>query len=561
MARGPRLFSQQSTTSLPICPSPEPAQKSSGAEEDLRWTQRDTVLITYADQIRSEQSSPLAALKEWLVDYGLQEALSTVHLLPFCPYSSDDGFSVIDYLQVDPDSGTWEDIASLGEEFELMYDLVLNHISSQSDWFSAYLRGESPYDQFFIESDPALDHSQVVRPRSLPLLTEVETSQGPRHVWTTFSADQIDLNYESPALVARMLRILVEYARRGARIIRLDAVAFLWKRLGTSCIHLAETHEMVRVMHDLMEHLAPRTLLLTETNVPHQENISYFGSVEDSGQGDEAHMVYQFSLPPLLLDAFLSGDASAIQQWLATLAPPPPGCTFFNFTASHDGVGVRPLEGLVSDERLAKLVQAVEARGARVNMRRKADGTDSPYELCITWRDALAPEHADPELHVRRILASQAVMLGLQGMPAVYFHTLVGTPNDNKGVEASGIYRRINRRKYDRQELDQALEDPTRQSIFQGMARMLSVRREEPAFHPHALQTVVDPQNESVLAFLRTSIDGSQRILVACNFSDQKQSIRVTPGVSMCELLSGGLVDPCESLELAPGQAVWLTPE
>ncbi|CAE7479666.1 gtfA, partial [Symbiodinium sp. CCMP2456] len=299
-------------------------------EAGPRWNERDVVLITYADQLRSDEGaqSPLVALREWLVENGLEKVLSTVHLLPFCPYSSDDGFSVIDYLAVDPDSGTWEDIAALGEPFELMFDLVLNHISQHSEWYAAYKRGESPYDRFFIEADPALDYTQVTRPRSLPLLTAVETSRGPRHVWTTFSDDQIDLNYGEPLVLARMLRILVEYAMRGARIVRLDAITYLWKRLGTTCVHLPETHEVVKLMRDVLAAYSPRTLVLTETNVPHVENISYFGQLDPrTGEADEAHMVYQFSLPPLLLEAFLSGDATALRDWLTNLDPPPPGCT------------------------------------------------------------------------------------------------------------------------------------------------------------------------------------------------------------------------------------------
>jgi len=120
------------------------------------------------------------------------------------------------------------------------------------------------------------------------------------------------------------------------RIARLDAVAFLWKELGTNCLHLPETHELVKLFRDVCEIVAPRAIILTETNVPHAENVSYFG------QGDEAHMVYQFSLPPLLLHAFITGNGQYLTHWASGLEPPPAGCTFFNFTASHDGVGVRP---------------------------------------------------------------------------------------------------------------------------------------------------------------------------------------------------------------------------
>ena len=354
-----------------------------------------------------------------------------------------------------------------------------------------------------------------------------------------------------------MLRILVEYARRGARVVRLDAIAFLWKRLGTSCLHLMETHELVKLMRDVLAAYSPPTLVLTETNVPHAENVSYFGD------GDEAHMVYQFSLPPLLLDAFLSGDATAICSWLSDLQPPPPGCTFFNFTASHDGVGVRPLEGLVSDERLGKLVEAVRERGALVNTRRQADGSDAPYELNIAWVDALKPNQANPTLHVKRVLSSQAVMLALQGMPAVYFHTLVGTPNDHAGVTESGINRRINRHKYEYQELNALLHEAgsLQREIFDGMQNLLAKRRAEKAFHPEAKQRVIEAGVESMLAFERVSSDEQQRIFVATNFAEEEQNLRRPKSYQgkLLDLITDETIESGESLQIEPGSTVWLT--
>ncbi len=281
------------------------------ASSSQLWDQRDVVLITYADQVRGTDESPLRAQQRFLLDQSLDQVIRCVHLLPFCPYTSDDGFSVVDYLAVDPASGTWDDIASLRGSFDLMFDLVLNHASQQHEWFQGYLRGDEEYADFFIDQDPTADLSQVVRPRSLPLLTEFESSSGTKHIWTTFSADQVDLNYANPRVMLAMLETLVEYARRGARIIRLDAIAFLWKEVGTSCLHLPQTHAAVKLMRRVLDRVAPGTLVLTETNVPHRENISYLGDGHD-----EAHMVYQFSLPPLLLDAIHSQDTSVMRAWL-----------------------------------------------------------------------------------------------------------------------------------------------------------------------------------------------------------------------------------------------------
>ncbi len=525
------------------------------------WSERDVVLITYPDQLRSASATPLATFTAWLRATGLDQLLSTVHLLPFCPYSSDDGFSVIDYLSIDPEAGDWNDIAGLGERVDLMFDLVLNHISRHSDWFRQYLAGAPPYDQFFIEADPALDYRQVVRPRNLPLLTPVETERGVKHLWTTFSDDQIDLNYANPEVLLRMLRVLLEYCQRGARIVRLDAIAFLWKVVGTNCLHLPETHEVVKLMRDVTSEAFPGTLMLTETNVPHAENISYFG------RGDEAHMVYQFSLPPLLLDAFTSGDAVYLRRWLETLDPPPAGCTFFNFTASHDGIGVRPLEGLVPDDRFERVVRAVQDRGGLISTRTQPDGTASPYELNITFVDALSPtvagEPADSERHMRQFLTSQAVMLSLPGIPAVYFHSLVGTRNDYAAARDTGINRRINRHKYELQELEAHLQaaETLAPGIYAGYRTLLATRRDQPAFHPEAPISLIGGVPDSVLALLRTSLDGEQQVFVAANFGHENVVLR--PAELVDESHRGAFTDlfggaQREAAQLPPGGFVWL---
>ncbi|MGI9455615.1 MAG: alpha-amylase family glycosyl hydrolase [Aeoliella sp.] len=544
----------------------EYASSESFACAESHWSERDAILITYADQIRSADLVPLATLRDWLHTTGLDELLPIVHLLPFCPYSSDDGFSVIDYLEVDPDTGEWDDIAQLGEHVDLMFDLVLNHISRESEWFQKYLVGEAPYDKFFIEVDTAVDLSSVVRPRSLPLLTAVETSRGTQHVWTTFSDDQIDLNYAEPELLLRMLRVLLEYAKRGARIVRLDAVAFLWKELGTNCLHLAQTHEVIKLMREVVADAFPRTILLTETNVPHDENVSYFGA------GDEAHLVYQFALPPLLLDAFIHGDAVYFRHWLENLDSPPNGCTFLNFTASHDGIGVRPLEGLLPDNRFDGVIEAARARGGLINTRRSADGNDIPYEINITYVDALSPtienELPNDELHARRFLASQAVMLALPGIPAVYLHSLVGTRNDKAGVKSSGLSRRINRHKYELIELDSHLVDAESLAgrIHQGYRRMLEVRRQHTAFHPDARLRLLEGFTDTMLAFDRVSLDGNERIVIVANFGDQ-QAIELSQldgpsGGRFRDLLAGDGTQFHDGLFTLPaGDCAWLLGE
>ncbi|MCH1494517.1 MAG: sugar phosphorylase [Rubripirellula sp.] len=528
-------------------------------DEDL-WTEKDVVLITYADQICSSNASPLQTQQEFLLDHRLNKLISCVHLLPFCPYTSDDGFSVVDYLAVDQASGSWSDIEQLGQSFDLMFDLVLNHASQKSEWFQRFLAGDPEYNEFFIEMDSKADLSKVVRPRSLPLLTEFSSDAGSKHVWTTFSADQVDLNYANPRVMMRMLEILVEYARRGARVIRLDAIAFLWKELGTTCLHLPQTHAAVKLMRRVVDLVVPGTLLLTETNVPHAENLSYFGD-----GSDEAHMVYQFSLPPLIMDAVHSHDTSILKNWLSELQPPNVKTTFFNFTASHDGIGVRPLEGIVPEHRIQELVEIVRQRGGMVNTRQVSGVGDRPYELNLTYLSAVTGDDSEGVTRrVKRFLATQALMLSMQGIPAVYFHSLVGSPNDYEGVRTSGQNRRINRHKYDRGELDLALSDfnGVQRRVFDGYCRLLEVRKRQPAFHPSASQEVIDLPTNGLIG-LRRVAKGGETLVSLVNLSGQATAIG-------CDLIGRGTyfdeiseerIYSQQSIEMSPYQVRWLTAE
>ncbi len=522
-----------------------------------RWDQSDVVLITYGDQLHREGETPLHTLGSVLSETGLNKLIKTVHILPFCPYTSDDGFSVVDYLAVDASLGNWDDIHYLRQHAQLMFDLVLNHASQQCAWFQGYLAGDPNYEGYFIEVDPAEDLAGVTRPRSLPLLTPFQTSEGTRHVWTTFSADQVDLNYANPRVLLDMLNVFLFYIQQGAGIIRLDAIAYLWKRLGTSCIHLPETHAVVKLLRDIVDIVAPHVILLTETNVPHAENVTYFG------EGDEAHMVYQFSLPPLLLDALLSQDARAFNQWLHGLRATPEGTTFFNFTASHDGIGVRPLEGLVPVERVAQLADAVRARGGMVGTKRNPDGSDSPYELNITYVDALSdPGQNDPASHAQRFLASQAIMLALRGIPGIYFHSLFGTRNDLAAAQASGIPRRINRRKFAWQDLQQPLSDDNslQARILHGYRHLLEIRIRQEAFHPDGSQDVCQHDDPALVAFQRISPGFTQRILVTANLRRAPITIDVTQLTSASrarDLLTGQVAEN-GCFPLGPCQVAWL---
>jgi sucrose phosphorylase len=528
-----------------------------------KWDEQDVVLISYGDTIISkDEDASLRCLKDF-TDAWLKDTFNVIHLLPIFPYTSDDGFSVADYRAIRTDLGTWKDVNALGDNFDLMFDFVLNHCSRVSLYFSDFRADREPYKDFFIYEDPKADWSKVVRPRSSPLLTEIPTHEGLRHVWTTFSADQVDLNYRNPAVLLEMLDILFFYLTQGSRITRLDAIAFLWKEVGTNCLHLPQTHEVVKLMRDLVEHACPGAILLTETNVPHEENISYFGD------GDEAQMVYQFSLPPLLLHAIHSGTTEYLYDWLKNLSPPPAGCTYFNFTASHDGIGVRPLEGLLPDEELKQLLDDMRAGGAYVSTRRNTDGVDVPYEINVTYYDAFRnPGHQSAPWQVSRFLLSQTVALSLRGVPGVYLHSLLGTPNDHKRVEVTGMTRAINRHQWDIDELSALLEvhESSTSILMNEYTRRIQVRREQPAFHPDAEQMVLDLDDE-VLGIMRVSESG-QKIVALYNFTKTFRMVnngvlRALLGSDMdhwIDLLSDQkLVQDDGGLKLKPYACHWLT--
>lgn len=529
------------------------------------WDESDTVLITYGDTVCHADQAPLQTLKGFL-DTHLRDAFSMVHVLPFFPWSSDDGFSVTDFRAVKKELGTWEDIESLNEHFDLAIDMVLNHCSRENLWFLDYIFGEEPACQYFIEADPDEDDlSAVVRPRALPLLSGVRTHRGMRHVWTTFSNDQIDLNYKNPDVLVEFIDILLYYVRRGARMIRLDAVAYLWKEIGTSCIHLPQTHEVVKLFRDILSEIEPAALIMTETNVPHEENISYFG------QGDEAHIVYQFSLPPLLLYSLWSANTQYLTQWARGISEMdlPQECTFLNFTASHDGIGMRPLEGLVPKEEIGEMLEAMRERGGYVSTKTNSDGTESPYELNITYFDAFRqPLGSENQFHIPKFLLSQTVALTLRGVPAVYFHSLTATPNDNNGVERTGMTRSINRKHWDLSELQVLMSNPESETgrVFEAYGRLLRLRRRYKAFHPNAAQEILELPN-GLFGIKRVSCDGEQCIIGLFNFS--RHIIHLSPEevfgeqapLTWHELIRDQIIDSRDApFCMVSYGAMWLTP-
>lgn len=515
------------------------------------WDEKDVVLITYADQFSAKGEKALPVFTRFYNEW-LARTFSHVHLLPFYPWSSDDGFSVIDYHSVAPETGSWQDVAELKQSASLMFDFVCNHMSAKSEWFANYLAQKPGFDDFFISVDPETDLSAVTRPRALPLLTPFKLQDGSvRHLWTTFSDDQIDLNFASPQVLIAMVDVLLHYLAEGARYIRLDAVGFMWKIPGTSCIHLEQTHCLIQLFRAITDAVAPGTVIITETNVPHKDNISYFGDGEN-----EAQMVYQFSLPPLVLHAVHRQDVKALCQWAGSLALPSTKTTWFNFLASHDGIGLNPLRGILPESEILSLVEKLQQEGALVNWKNNPDGTRSPYEINVTYLDALSSQDSPDDERIARYILAHAVLLSFPGVPAVYIQSILGSRNDYEGVERLGYNRAINRKKYTAGQVDLELNNKQsiRHKIYSRLSEFIAIRRGEHAFHPDA-QAMFESLDEQILKIVRVA-DNGERITALFNFSHNVHTVyeKVLSGV---ELLSGQAIDGTE-LTLNPWQVMWI---
>ena len=481
------------------------------------FSQKDMVLITYADQFQFAQAPALRGLA-WFAEKYLSGAFNTIHILPFFPYSSDDGFSVIDYYRVEQDFGDWTDIRALAKHFRLMIDGVFNHVSRESAWFQKYKEGKEPCNQYFITVAPDVDLSAVMRPRTTPLLTAVLTAQGERQVWTTFSADQIDLNFANPQVLLEIIDVLLFYVEQGAGIIRIDAVPFLWKEIGTDCIHRPQTHAIIKLLRAVLDVAAPNVVIITESNVPFDENISYLGDLSAlDGQGDEAQLVYQFSLGPLVLHALSSGNACKLSNWVDTLPAP---YDYFNFIASHDGIGLLPAQGILSDPDIQALIDQTEAHGGLLSYKTDAQGNRQVYELNISLYDFLNdPAQPKDGLDQARYLTSQIIMMELAGVPGVYVHSLFGSGNCRQCVDESGRARSINREKFQVEALKRELAGETRAAgILSRYLSLAAVRSAHPAFSPAAGQRVLR-LDERVFALLRQDAASGECILCLSNLS------------------------------------------
>lgn len=525
-----------------------------------KWDQADIAVICYGNNLLSTEQLPLQNLKQFL-DQHLHECINIVHILPFFPFCSDDGFAVKDYFQVNPELGDWTHIQEIADQYKVMADLVINHGSSSSQWFANFMAGEGEGHDFFYTTHADAPISDVVRPRTSPLLRPTETAHGLQHVWCTFSHEQVDFDFRNPEVLKTFVRIIRFYLDQGVRLFRLDAVAFLWKQPGTSCLNLPETHEVVRLLRLLVEQAQSDAIIITETNIPNRENLSYFGNA------NEAHWVYNFSLPPLLLNTMITGNCGYLRQWLMSMPPAQNGTAYFNFIASHDGIGLRPAEGLLSDSEIAALITTMQGFGGEISWRAAENGIKKPYEINIALFDALQGTIAGPDQwQIPRFLCAHAIMMALEGIPAFYIHSLLATGNDYERLQQTGHSRAINRHQWQMETLEATLAAPqsANSQVFRQLRSLIELRQRQPAFHPNATQFTLQ-LGEHLFGFWRQSMDRRQSIFCIFNVHNQPHALRVADlnlvlTDNWHDLVSGDVLEPTtETLDLSPYQVLWLS--
>ena len=522
----------------------------------INISEKTSLVISYGDNIYSSQSSSMKIFQKFF-QKNLEKLFDTIHFLPFYPSSSDSGFAVKDHYQIDKKIGNWSDLKKISKSKKIMADVVINHASARGLWFKNFLKRKKPGKDYFLTVNSKFNTSKVVRPRDHKLLKKIKIFEKNDYLWRTFSPDQIDLNFKNPSVLLRFIKIIIHLINNGVTIFRLDAIAYLWKQNGTKCINLSQTHEIIKLLRVVTSLLNVQTLIITETNLPEKENLSYFG------KNNEANWVYNFSLPPLLIHAFLFENSSYLNQWSRKLPSTKHGNCYLNFIASHDGIGIRPTEGILNEKTLSSFLKRLKKNGSKFSYRKVQNKSKKVYEANITVFDALRKSDFDPKglFFLERYISAHAIMISFEGVPAVYFNSLFGKSNDEAKYIITGNNRDVNRYKWNFNNITTKLRDKkSKQSIFyRNIGALLETKRKQKAFHPNASRININ-LGPKIFCFKRISKDKKQSIICMTNLSSKIQTPNFKKIGNYRDLLNSNLkFREGTSLILKPFQTVWLT--
>ena len=521
-------------------------------------SEKTSIVICYGDSIFSTSQKHLIKNFQSFFQKKLSRYFNTVHFLPFYPSSSDSGFAVKDHYKIDSKLGNWSDINKFSKKIDVMADVVINHSSARGLWFKNFLKKKKPGKDYFLTVNSNFNISKVIRPRDHQLLKKIDIFKKPEYLWRTFSPDQLDMDFKNPAVLLRFIKIMINLVNHGVTIFRLDAIAYLWKKSGTKCINLRETHEIIKLLRIICSFLNVESIIVTETNLPEKENISYFGNA------DEANWIYNFSLPPLLIYSFLFENSSYLNIWNKNLPQTKKGNSYLNFIASHDGIGMRPIEGIINKDHKDKFIKRLKKNGSKFSYRKVQNKSKKVYEANITVFDALKKSDNDPKgkFFLERFISAHSIMISFQGVPAIYFNSLFGTSNDEAKYIITGNKRDINRYRWGQQNIIDKLKDKkSKQSIFyKSITNLLEIRRKQKAFNPNALRYNIE-FNSKIFCFKRVSIDKKQTILCITNLSSKIQYIKLNNKfVKWKDLLGSNLnYRSTTQLRLEPFQTLWLS--
>ncbi len=525
-------------------------------KKKMNISEKTSLIICYGDSIYSNKKNSISLFKTFF-QKKLKKYFNMIHFLPFYPSSSDSGFSVKDHYQIDNKLGNWSDIKKISKSNDIMADIVINHASARGLWFRNFLKNKKPGKNYFLTIDSKFNTSKVIRPRDHKLLKKINIFNKKEYLWRTFSPDQLDLNFKNPSVLLRFIKIMINLINHGVTVFRLDAIAYLWKESGTKCINLKQTHEIIKLLRTICNSLNVETIIVTETNLPEKENLSYFG------KNDEADWIYNFSLPPLLIHAFLFENSSYLNQWSRKLPNTKNGNSYLNFISSHDGIGIRPTEGIFNQKILNNFLKRLKKNGSKFSYRKVQNKSKKVYEANITVFDALKKSDYDSKgkFFLERYVSAHSIMISFEGIPAVYFNSLFGKSNDEAKYIITGNNRDVNRYKWNIKNISKKLNNKnSKQNIFyRKISHLLSVRRKQKAFHPNASRHNIN-FGSKIFSFKRISINKEQTIICITNLSSKIQRANLDKIYHNWNNLIGSKIEiKNKLLILKPFETIWLS--